>query len=90
MVVASENCGASILLDGKLRGEVFSFKQPPMLSEVLDRWIKRGPLTTSEREGIRLWADKTISGEVVAKYFLCKVRFITGEMELDVQAPWIS
>ena len=89
-VVASENCGASILLDGKLRGEVFSFKQPPMLSEVLDRWIKRGPLTNSEREGIRLWADKTISGEVVAKYFLCKVRFITGEIELDVQAPWIS
>lgn len=88
-VVASENCGSSVLLDGTQRGEIFFFDKSPILTEVLDKWIKKGRLTSDERNEIRLWAEQSISGKVVAKYFFDKIQFLRGENGRDVQAPWL-
>lgn len=89
-VIASENCGASVLLDGEKRGEVFYFKHSPTLSEVLDKWIKKGRLSDKEREEIRSWATCSISGEVAAEYFLGKIKFLRGDALNDVPTPWLS
>lgn len=89
-VIASENCGASVLLDGEKRGEVFYFKHSPTLSEVLDKWIKKGRLSDKERAEIRSWAECSISGKVAAGYFLDKIKFLRGDALNDVPTPWLS
>ena len=89
-VIASENCGASVLLDGEKRGEVFYFKHFPTLSEVLDKWIKKGRLSDKERAEIRSWATCSISGRVAAEYFLGKIKFLRGDALNDVPIPWLS
>ena len=89
-VITSENCGASVLLDGEKRGEVFYFKHSPTLSEVLDKWIKRGRLRDEEREEIRSWAECSISGKVAVGYFLDKIKFLRGDALNDVPTPWLS
>lgn len=89
-VIASEECGASVLLDGKVRGEVFSFTYAPSLSEVLARWIEKGPISSAERKRIREWAHLHISGEVAARYFFDKINYLQNKHAEDVEAPWVN
>lgn len=79
-VLCSIACGASVLLDGKMRGEAFLQENA---IDTIKCWCERGPLTQAERKEIRDWATSHISGAVAADYF---VKIITG---VDVIAPWM-
>jgi glycosyltransferase involved in cell wall biosynthesis len=89
-VVASENCGASILLDGNQRGEVFSFNKGDDLETVLKRRLAKERQSIVERKAIIEWSNKAISGDSAANYFIniCEYVFIQkGDKPI---APWIS
>lgn len=79
-VLCSENCGASILLDGVERGEAFKLDS---VKECLGKWLNKGPLSSSERAKIKNWANSHISGEVAAEYF---VGCFSNE---KMKAPWL-
>lgn len=79
-VLCSDACGASILLDGKWRGE--SFKQTQAI-ETIRKWAEKGPLSQQERDRILSWANTHICGKVAAQYFL---EVINNE---STTAPWL-
>lgn len=80
-VLCSDACGASALLDGNFRGEVFTQKN---IENTIIKWCKKGALSKQEREAIRNWSANNISGKAAADYF---VKILS---ELKVQAPWIE
>lgn len=80
-VLCSDACGASILLDGKARGE--SFTQKDKIAK-MQKWYSGNALTLSERNEIIEWASRHISGKAAAEYF---VKSINGK---SVTAPWIQ
>lgn len=80
-VLCSDACGASILLDGKQRGE--SFKQSEAI-DTIQRWVKNGPVSVDEKNLVKEWAKTHISGGVAAEYF---VKIIEGN---NINAPWID
>jgi glycosyltransferase involved in cell wall biosynthesis len=89
-VIASENCGASALLDGETRGEKFEFKGKNDFEQVLLKWINKGSLTQDERHRIANWSKNHISGKVVARYFEQIVDHVfTGNSERP-SAPWLN
>jgi glycosyltransferase involved in cell wall biosynthesis len=86
-VIASNNCGSSILLQG-IRGRVFSIKRDN-LKEVLQDFLAALPYEACKREEIKCWALQNISGETAAKYF---DEIIIDVMENTSQkpiAPWL-
>lgn len=87
-VIASENCGASVLLDGDIWGEKFYFKGKNDLETVLLRWLGKGPVSTERRQEIKTWSQNHISGEVAASYFNKIMAFIYGESTTKPIAPW--
>ena len=87
-VIASGNCGASILLDGEQRGEVFSFKKDNF-DQVLKKWIAKGPLKERKRQEIANWSATHISGEVAADYFISVVDYSLGKEKKRPVAPWL-
>lgn len=89
-VIASENCGASILLDGVIRGEKFYFKGKNDLESVLLKWIGKGPVSVERRHEIKTWSQNHISGEVAANYFSKIISFIYGESSYKPFAPWME
>ncbi|MBG6062547.1 glycosyltransferase involved in cell wall biosynthesis [Flavobacterium sp. CG_9.1] len=89
-VIASENCGASILLDGCHRGEVFSFSGKNDFDQVLAKWLKKEPLTKEKRIEIAKWSANHISGEVAASYFESVIRFTLGNEVTRPIAPWLK
>ena len=80
-VICSKNCGAEVLLDGLQRGEAFSFSN---MLDIIDKWIGKGHLSMMERMQIKSWADKHISGEIAAQYFVDS--FKEG---VNLKAPWM-
>lgn len=80
-VLCSKSCGASILLDGKERGEAFSQNET---INVIRKWCYKGNLIETERKRIQCWAKMHISGDVAAGYF---TKLLKGE---HVTAPWIN
>lgn len=80
-VLCSESCGASILLDGKMRGETFSQNSS---IETINKWIDKGKLSPQDRNVIKSWALDKISGKVAANYF---IRIFNGDV---ISAPWIE
>lgn len=86
-VIASENCGSYVLLDGLQRGEKFNFHGDNNLKKVLEKWLLKLPLITSERNDIIQWTDNCISGKSASEYFLqiCNHVFNNGERPI---APW--
>lgn len=68
-VLASENCGAAILLDGEMRGETFRLEKEAM-QMTLSKWLRKGRHSNEDRERISQWANATISGEAGAQQFL--------------------
>lgn len=80
-VLCSEACGASILLDGQMRGATFSQTNA---MNVMQSWFSKGPVSAEQREMIKDWVKRHISGECAADYF---VKVMSGE---HVEAPWIN
>lgn len=87
-VVASDYCGASVLLDGKQRGEIFSVKKDN-LSTILDKWIKKGKVSDKQRAKIKHWSEENISGEVSSHYFLEIMTSVFEKGERPI-APWVK
>ncbi len=88
-VIASENCGANVLLDGKKRGEVFYFGKNGNFREVLSNWLDKGPLPIETRLEIANWSFENISGEVAARYFESIIQYNLGNITDRPVAPWL-
>lgn len=86
-VICSDYCGATDLLHGE-RGEVFKAGSVDDLTRVLNKWIAKGPLKSSEREKIRLWS-KCIEGESAAKYLHGIIEYVQKGGQRPV-APWFQ
>lgn len=80
-VLCSKECGASILLDGKSRGE--SFKRENMI-EIIKKWCSEDSVSSINRKEIRNWSLSCITGVVAADYF---VKIFKGD---NIKAPWIA
>lgn len=89
-VIASENCGASVLLDGEMRGEKFYFNGKNDLETVLLKWLKKGPVSPMRRQEIKAWSSSHISGEAAAVYFTNIVDYVYGVETTKPIAPWIE
>ena len=87
-VIASENCGASVLLDGEVRGEKFQFKGDDDFEKVLLKWIKKGSVSADERVIISEWANKNISGKAAAEYFERIIKYVYDDKSERPIAPW--
>jgi len=79
-VLCSEACGASILLDGGVRGETFT---QDSMTRIINQRCGHGPLSQCQRQAIKNWALEHISGTVASDYFL---KTINGNA---VRVPWI-
>jgi len=79
-VLCSEACGASILLDGGVRGETFT---QDTMTRIINQRCEHGPVSANQREEILTWANNNISGKIAAKYF-CDV--LNG---LNPTTPWL-
>ena len=89
-VIASENCGASVLLDGIQRGELFCFKGKNQLETVVKRWLAKGKPTIEERQEIIRWTEETISGTVAADYFVKICEHVFENNPNKPTAPWLG
>jgi glycosyltransferase involved in cell wall biosynthesis len=87
-VIASDRCGASVLLQG-IRGSVFSIKKQN-LEQVLQNFIANLPYETDKRVKMRNWALQNISGEVAAKYFDEIMKHVLCESDQKPTAPWLQ
>jgi glycosyltransferase involved in cell wall biosynthesis len=87
-VIASDNCGSSILLQG-IRGRVFSIKENN-LETVLRNFVDDLPYDTDKREEIRKWALQNISEETAAKYFDTIIQHVLKESPQRPIAPWLK
>lgn len=87
-VIASNYCGASVLLDGEERGEVFCIEENN-LEKILTKWIEKGKVSEEQRNQIKQWAENNISGTTAARYFLDIMAsvFATGKRPV---APWLK
>lgn len=66
-VICSDYCGAADLLRNSERGEIVKAGSVESLKNALERWIKRGLLSSDERQRIRDWSN-CISGLSAANY----------------------
>ena len=85
--ICSDRCGASVLLNGTSRGEVFEAGNVAALRETLERWIRNGPLKKSEKTRIKTWATLNISGKTAVNY-LNNILLYTNGNGKRPQAPW--
>jgi glycosyltransferase involved in cell wall biosynthesis len=88
-VIASDHCGASILLNNKKRGHVFSVKKSD-LKNVLIRFLKHLPYSIEDKQEIKNWALKSISGEVAANYFSQICEYLYEQKKDRPIAPWLK
>jgi glycosyltransferase involved in cell wall biosynthesis len=86
-VIASDACGASILLNG-IRGRRFSIKKNN-LEEVLSSFLRELPCKKEQRIEIQKWANKSISGESAATYFIEIMESVYAHKDRPV-APWLK
>ena len=87
-VLASKNCGSSVLLDGIYRGESFYLDADNTdLKHILLKWLKKGRHSNEERECIRQWCMDRISGNAVSRYFVdfCHFLYNSGNKP---NTPW--
>lgn len=89
-VITSENCGASDLLDGEIRGEMFTFSGANTLDIVLRKWLAKGKILPEHRTRIKQWSQVNLSGEAAAQYFMDIINFIENKTNIRPEAPWIK
>jgi glycosyltransferase involved in cell wall biosynthesis len=87
-VIASDNCGASILLRG-IRGRMFSIEKDN-LEEVLRDFLTVLPYDIGRREEIKSWAMQNISGETAAKYFDAIIQHVLKKSPQRPIVPWLK
>jgi glycosyltransferase involved in cell wall biosynthesis len=87
-VICSDCCGAADLVINSDRGDVFKAGSVDDLAERLKRWLKKGPLSCSERERIRAWS-KCIEGGSAARYLLGIIKYVQNGGHRPA-APWLS
>ena len=88
-VICSDYLGAADLVVPGLNGELFKCDSLDSLTQVLNRWIVKGPLPVSEREKIQAWSRCT-EGEAVARYFIQIMDYLEGIRSERPKAPWLS
>lgn len=88
-VICSVDCGASVLLQEKWRGETFSWEKEHNLPKVLRNHLIKGKTSTELREKIKAWATENLSGKRAASYLIEIVNYIEGLKPRPV-APWIK
>lgn len=87
-VIASTNCGASILLDGKVRGNTFSIEADNLL-EVLNEWLNKGKVSSKVKRDISSWSRERVSGSAAAKYFVNVMEYKFLNKSRRPYAPWL-
>jgi glycosyltransferase involved in cell wall biosynthesis len=88
-VITSDNCGASVLLDNKKRGSIFSIKKNNLQETMVD-FLKQLPYSLVDRHEIKKWAIQSISGEVVTNYFEQICEYCYGNSNVRPIAPWMG
>ncbi|MGO9312919.1 MAG: glycosyltransferase [Syntrophobacteraceae bacterium] len=88
-VICSDHCGAGDLIHNGFNGEQFRCDSLESLTNVLERWVSKGPLSETKREQIRTWS-RCIEGEAVARYFLEIIEYIENGSGRRPEAPWIA
>lgn len=89
-VITSNRCGASVLIDGSDRGEVYDIKEKRGLENAIIHMLDKGRISMRERRMIIEWAHKKISGDVAGEYFMDVLRFINQENKSLPTPPWLS
>lgn len=69
-VICSDKCGAKELLSDKRIGKVFRCNDINELSNIMDYCINNIDTIRKDREYRRDWAEKRISGKVIAQYMI--------------------
>jgi glycosyltransferase involved in cell wall biosynthesis len=82
-VLVSNNCGASVLVDGIVTGESFSFET---FGTVLEKWIIKRDLKQHRKEIID-WTHSVMNGDVASDYFLDILKSV-DESDNKPKAPW--
>jgi len=88
-VIASSNVGASVLLDGNIRGEVFEANNLEDLKRVLTKWSEK-KLLLDDNFKIKKWAETNISPKVAANYFENIIDYVYNRKEKKPVAPWLK
>ena len=88
-VVASSSVGAGVLLDGKLRGEVFENRNMDSLKEIIEiRSLTKMNLIESSE--IINWAENNISPKVAVQYFSKIIKYTYCNARKKPIAPWLK
>ena len=86
-VLCSDFCGARQLISEAFNGSVFESDSLASLTSVLEQWIHRGPLKSSDRRRITSWS-RCIEGASVARYFLEVLEFADHAIPDRPLEPW--
>lgn len=89
-VLCSDACGASILVDGEMRGSVFPGGNIEAMRQSLCFWLAQGKLGENERSLISQWMKQHASGAAAASYFEQICLYVTGACAKQPCAPWKS
>lgn len=88
-VICSDYCGAADLIKCGFNGDVFKCDSFDSLTNVLNKWIPRGPLKTSLKEEIRSWF-RYIDGDSLAQYFIKIINHLKKVTAQAPKAPWFE
>ena len=89
-VICSDTCGASCLLDGEIRGEVFKSNSINSLNSILYKWILRGKIEEAKKKSIIEWSE-CLSGNNVSNYTLDLIDYIYSDKSTPKPIePWCS
>jgi glycosyltransferase involved in cell wall biosynthesis len=86
-VLASENCGSSILLKS-VRGEMFSLYNGNDLEYKLLARLHKGKITDNVRNEIFDWSRENITGSSASNYFTKIINYVEGKSIHKPIAPW--
>jgi glycosyltransferase involved in cell wall biosynthesis len=87
-VVCSDRCGASDLVDGHERGEVFPSESAHALRTSLERRILQGKKNPTSSKRIQAWS-KCITGESAASYLLAVIEASKDRCKKPIP-PWFD
>ncbi|WP_417800496.1 glycosyltransferase family 4 protein [Tenacibaculum sp.] len=85
-VICTKNCGASVLLDGQIRGTSFKWSKNNLKVELV-KWNNKLKVK-SERNQIINWSDN-ISAKKGVKYFIDVIEYVENIKGDKPKAPWI-
>jgi glycosyltransferase involved in cell wall biosynthesis len=88
-IICSDTCGASCLIDGINRGEIFRSDSIASLQNILRFWLSKGEVEDNKRENIMQWS-KCLSGELVSEYFVNVLDYVYSDKTTPKPVePWL-